>query len=60
MDKRVLMNIKRIEDIFKKNNYDKEDKVLFLEARLEYANAISDEAMIEAIKIISDKILKED
>lgn len=60
MNKRVLMNIKRIEDIFKKNNYDKEDKVLFLEARLEYANAISDEAMIEAIKIISDKILKED
>lgn len=60
MDKRVLMNIKRIEDIFKKNNYDKEDKELFLEARLEYANAISDEAMIEAIKIISDKILKED
>ena len=48
----------KIKEIFKKNNYSLEEKIIFLEAQKELATALNDDNMITACDILF-KELKE-
>lgn len=55
---KVVINreIKRIKELFKKNNYNTKQKLLFLEAKIKIAEALNDENLLSAYKIIIKEI----
>jgi hypothetical protein len=53
MDKRIEKEVKRVEEIFEKNNYTRDEKLLFIRDRLKYTN---NEIVVKSCEILLKKV----